>query len=849
MPIVATPSDPTRFIIFVILIVFLYTSSNTPSSISSSRALKIAHNALWLKDSLRSLNTTRWQEFSPQGAPGEASGLGKYLNLTGFRETDRYPGWERFEVWRETCMLLTQQAVGRAPKSELEQNAIYSNITGVVYGNWVRHEGDLAKNSADIRPKINLSDVTPDVNWDLADNELWSSNITGKSGSIRLQFEEKSRGWHNELLESEVSTGLARNIVATITLQDKSHGAEEWEIRVYGVHWPRTGAVIMTTTSEKFSGIFGLPHLTLNLDQFTSSQKLLHRTLEKIVNDVENDPGAEHRNSWGPKLEIRGEGPSRPHCDFVIFAQVHPFPLEDTFLFGNKDAQTIVKDIEDELRFPNGAPLPKVPRLQISTAILSPDCGFILESQGPPRYAAEDGDHLVGKKQEIIIKIVRHWLEIFTVIVFSQTLLLKAQSKQASTPSTVGRVSLYTISMMLFFDAFIFACLSLLSGTSPNIFPSALLVSFMSLMSIMLEIRFVSAIWNSQEPERRDRDRQIQATQAASMTASMQPNSTSRIIPPTVEGATSSRATGSPVSRPDENPIIIPSDQDIDAEIHENSANDTSNANANQTVVQSRGVSFAAMYIYFIMLLTLILALTLLSTSWPAWLRTTYIYCLSLTYLSFPTFQIYRNIQRNCRKALLWKFVIGQSAFRLTPFAYLYLVEDNILFVERDAKAFYVLFGWVWIQCWLLVAQNILGPRWGLPKTWYDEAWDYHPIIRDDNIEAGSDNLPIGLAQIQKASMSAHTPSDESFDSSALLIGGTKESSTRSVDCTICMQLLEVPVLVAGSNTSSGGVPGILERRRYMVTPCRHIFHSKCLEGWMRFRLQCPICRENLPPL
>jgi hypothetical protein len=71
------------------------------------------------------------------------------------------------------------------------------------------------------------------------------------------------------------------------------------------------------------------------------------------------------------------------------------------------------------------------------------------------------------------------------------------------------------------------------------------------------------------------------------------------------------------------------------------------------------------------------------------------------------------------------------------------------------------------------------------------------------------------------------------------------------VDCAICMQVLEVPVVGAGedASTSAGGVAGMLARRLYMVTPCRHVFHSNCLEGWMRFRLQCPICRENLPPL
>jgi hypothetical protein len=66
------------------------------------------------------------------------------------------------------------------------------------------------------------------------------------------------------------------------------------------------------------------------------------------------------------------------------------------------------------------------------------------------------------------------------------------------------------------------------------------------------------------------------------------------------------------------------------------------------------------------------------------------------------------------------------------------------------------------------------------------------------------------------------------------------------------MQDLEVPIVEAGgsaADASLGGSAGLLARRMYMVTPCRHIFHSACLEGWMKYRLQCPICRETLPPL
>jgi hypothetical protein len=240
--------------------------------------------------------------------------------------------------------------------------------------------------------------------------------------------------------------------------------------------------------------------------------------------------------------------------------------------------------------------------------------------------------------------------------------------------------------------------------------------------------------------------------------------------------------------------------------------------------------------------MALILFLSLAALSWPVAIRSAYTNILAGTYLSFWLPQIYRNVVRNCRKALLWKFVIGQSFLRLLPFAYFYLREDNILFSEPDWTAFSVLAAWVWLQILMLIAQGVLGPRYGVPKGWTEEAWEYHPILREDNVEAGG--MPIGLVRVPGSPTTDRADSTEE---------GRKKSDSgmRTVDCAICMQILEVPVVAAGdeSAASTGGVTAILARRLYMVTPCRHVFHSACLEGWMRFRLQCPICRENLPPL
>jgi len=107
-------------------------------------------------------------------------------------------------------------------------------------------------------------------------------------------------------------------------------------------------------------------------------------------------------------------------------------------------------------------------------------------------------------------------------------------------------------------------------------------------------------------------------------------------------------------------------------------------------------------------------------------------------------------------------------------------------------------------------------------------------VLREDDVE--SNGMSIGLL----------ASASEAKD---------KDDRTRKVfDCAICMNEIDVPVVskadgAAGKSIGRGGGAAWLEQRNYMVTPCRHIFHAECLEGWMNLRLVCPVCREGLPPL
>ena len=852
MPQQPPPQEFARVILIIVLLFFLYTSDDQSARGPGFPTARdyAAERITRSRTSLDVLNSTQWGNFTPKVEEGS------YLNLTGFRQEDGY-AWERLNAWRKRSESFTQEARGRwrAGKEGGLEGEVFENVTGIVTGRWVRYKGDLEGEGKEQEKhrSLNLTEITPIVDWAYRDQEAWTRNITGEEGKLMLRVDEKNVlevGMGKEKAkEDQKPLDLVREVAATITIQDESSSGDGWDMRVHGIHWPRQGIMLMTTTSEKFAGIFGLPHLTPNIDYYASSQKLLNTSLEGTIERLENAVWIDPSNPWTSSPDSQGDATMPvPHCEFLVYVQVHPLKVDLAASHGYLKQDHIVQEIEKELRFPNGAPIPPVPRMQMSTVMFSPDCGFMLESKGPPNFAPTDGEHLVGVKQELWLSSIQSWLEILAVVLFAQILLLKAQSKEASTPSTVGRVSQYTIAMMLMADALLFASLSLLSSTAPNLFPSALLASFASFVSVALGVRFSGAIYNTQEPERRERLRVQQIAEAANTPA----RSTPTPLRPTIITAAGADTTA-PVTAPTaaiDVPVIVPSDQDIDAEIAENAtAAATTLPTTNRppaTQTPPTTASFGAVYVRFVLLLLFIFFISVTAMSWSVPFRTAYTNLLSIIYLSFWVPQIRRNVIRNCRKALLWKFIIGQSVFRLLPFAYFYLKEDNILFAETDWKAFCVLAGWVWLQVWALVAQEVLGPRWGLPKGWTEEGWDYHPILREDNIEAGG--LPIGLVQIPASPTLERARTSEDLGSRK-----KKDGTFRSVDCAICMQVLEVPIVAAGEDAISagaaGGVTGMLARRQYMVTPCRHVFHSACLEGWMRFRLQCPICRENLPPL
>ncbi|KAK3403583.1 hypothetical protein B0T20DRAFT_30570 [Sordaria brevicollis] len=918
-----TQNSDFRAVLIVLLLLWIFLSpdssdpaSLTPPEIAQARQARF-------QGALDVLNTTRWGDFAPS-APGKGDNSHKedprFANITGFSQLDgKGYAWEDLGRFRNRCREWSRNAfpsstiLGRLDddsgwERSINGPAIWQNATGTLHGTWVRRPGTVSRQAAG----YNLSAIAPGATWPSGLGE-WGRNITGDHGTIELRIDEdEGGGVYQEKTEGRISrgAGLARKIQAVATIQDEATKASSLSLHLHGVHWPRQGAILLTTSSEKFDGIFGLPHLAPGPGFFHTGQHLLNETLGKIIQAREKSEYGFPSNPWGSRMDLEDDGIAA-QCEYVMYVQLHPMYLSRWYK-DPEELESFIEEVERELRFPTGAPVGRIPDLRASMVTWSPDCSFFLESKGPPHFPVVDGDHLIGMKEDMFTYTAKEWLIAFAAVILGQIWLFKAQMKQSSTPSTTGRVSFWTVGTMLFADGMIFvtACAWSLNATI-TLLP-CLLVTFAAFISMFIEGAFLSEVWKIQEPERRMRERGREQAAAANRNASSSGTGTAPTAPQPATTQPQAPATTQPAAPPPpvqpRQPIIVPSDGDIDEA--EQLADLLSGASAlplpatatrpgqpAQPNEPRPPTPFSTVAKRFVLAGLFLLFLSAVATSWPSHIRSFYVNTLSFLYLSLWLPQIIRNTQRNSRQAYSWRFTIGQSCLRLLPFAYFFLREDNVLLADPDPYAFLVFVGWMWIQLWIMFAQSILGPRFGVPRGWVREAWDYHPVLRDDDLEGVT--LPIGLARTGTGLSTAPvSPAEERNRSWSLAGGGGGPTSSsaeagegsstnggggggprnrerekerekqkgvamRSVDCAICRELLEVPVFKAGGNGSgspsssagrggggpTSGITGVFARKAYMVTPCRHIFHTDCLEGWMKYRLQCPICREELPPL
>lgn len=807
-------APPVAVLVFFLLFFILSPGAQGPLPSQPDEA-KLQVAKYW--QALYALQNSTHGDFSPK--------RDHWLNATGFRRNEGY-AWDVLDEAKRTAhqQILDLKLSSRGPVfkglddenkhttfgDSQAVNLFYQNVTSWLHGEFVRKElGQID------RPKINLSDVAPGIDYV---SHKFGRNVTDSSGEVSLRLDEDAS-------RDTFLPNIMRTIRGEMAIFTDSSPGNGWTMSIHGVHDPATGFSMLVTSSEKFDGIFALPHLALDKRGFFESKALLNESISEILSKWESKAESAPRPPWSSQIGDGADVFTVPNCEYVIYLQQHPFSLPQNF----KNDDKSIKEIELELRFRKGVPLPPIPIIMASTTIFSPDCGFVLETKGPSSNHVTKPLHLSGPKIEVLWSLRRNLIIATALIVGMQLALLKRQVDEASTPSTRSRISYETLAIVAMGDNLM---LSSLVVSSLQLLSTSLVLmaaAFACFLNFTFTVRFIFEIWTVQVGDPRQREQQRQRSSATTTRnapiSAQRDTGRVRTTAPSQPPVTQRVDTGaSPL------PIIVPSDQNFDVPAPETN---TANANTAQPI-QSLQAHFTGLFARFYFTMAMLMLLSIWAFSWPRKIRSSYTNILCFLYLSYWIPQIYRNVMRNCRQALRWEFVLGSSILRLLPVLYCYMWENNTLFITTDAPAGIVLAVWLCLQVVVLASQQFLRPRLFVKESWCPPAYDYYPILcdEDDDVEANAGLLTDAMVRASGGQIRGPLREKD------------RKGHDKIFDCSICMQEVAIPLVKRSETVSTW-----LGRRTYMITPCNHIFHSECLEEWMKTRLVCPYCREGLPPL
>lgn len=473
-------------------------------------------------------------------------------------------------------------------------------------------------------------------------------------------------------------------------------------------------------------------------------------------------------------------------CEYVGFFQLEKTPY-------TKDQ---LRMIDEELANPQGIPVPRSPPsvLVAQSLLYSPDCGLVLEKLPSKQF--------VGVREEVSRARSRTMAIGVLLLVAIELYLLSRQMKKCRSPGQLSNVSSTSVFILQFWQLITIIYFILKSWEERELYLILTCVSLLTLMLCLNQLRFLVSVLTAQSNERGTtwweifRGSHRAPTSGADREAS----------PGEQELQTNNQQTTTPAQP----------------------QNTTQTANETNTPGAPDEARYPNMIAFLGFTLTCV-ALILVSSvaTWRITFRriAEYIGFVGITSMWVP--QFFRNTLKNRVRALKWEYVVGTSCIRLTPIAYLCLDKHNAMRHHKDPVLLFVVLSWVLLQLFFLYLQDRLGARFWVKDNWLPEQYNYHPVISVKDLESGFSSDILANMKPQSAE---------------------GEIAVCEIDCAICMASLQVPILTGEKESfNKKAYEGIL--REIMITPCHHIFHAKCLEDWMIYKLQCPVCRCGLPPV
>lgn len=183
-------------------------------------------------------------------------------------------------------------------------------------------------------------------------------------------------------------------------------------------------------------------------------------------------------------------------------------------------------------------------------------------------------------------------------------------------------------------------------------------------------------------------------------------------------------------------------------------------------------------------------------------------------------FQIYLSCHSGTKPPFSFQHIFVITISKIFIVGYVKGYEENIFQLKPNLNKVIIVILILIIEMLILFLQKILGPKFFIPKMFKKIDYDYYR----ENIDNVNNECVICLDILSK------NIENDDYDENENDLNEFEKIGNKIIKF--------VKKLKNNKN-----------KKKFMITPCNHTFHSICLEKWLEQKNECPYCRTKIPPI
>lgn len=227
---------------------------------------------------------------------------------------------------------------------------------------------------------------------------------------------------------------------------------------------------------------------------------------------------------------------------------------------------------------------------------------------------------------------------------------------------------------------------------------------------------------------------------------------------------------------------------------------------------------------------------------------------ISNTYFCFALFtgtwifQIIYSVKNSTKPPMSKKYILISTIGRLYLPIYLKGYSENSFELRPNyLKVFFIILIVV-LESIILCIQKDYGAKSILPKCMKTLPYNYYrDSININEHIAKNPDCAICLEDLNESIENNNMLFLNSSENNIILKNSQNLRSEKTNQFMNYLKNLKIILMCKNClNTIFGSQS---KRKKYMITPCDHIYHAKCLEQWMEIKNVCPYCKAIIPPI